>query len=114
MDFGGMGGGDGRWDMKDSARSYMEYHLANESGGFSKQRSSSKHSNPLVAVVFWGCYIISTLLLASTGIVFFLALILALPITAAAALIILIVITAIESLLRRKKALAEPEKKDSP
>lgn len=30
MEFGGMGGGDGRWGMKDSANSFVQYHLANE------------------------------------------------------------------------------------
>ena len=61
MDFGGMGGGDGRWDMKDSANSYMEYNLVNEKSG----GGHSSGKNPL-AQLFKGIFFISLLIGLST------------------------------------------------
>ncbi len=57
MDFGGMGGGDGRWDMKDSANSFVQYELANEKSVDGKL----SNSNP-IAKLIKGIFIISLLI----------------------------------------------------
>jgi hypothetical protein len=61
MNIGGLNGGDGRWDMKDSADSFAQYHLANGKSGNSGGRGQCSGRNPLMQL-FKAIFFISLLI----------------------------------------------------